>query len=442
MALSRDRIKTIFSLSLPIIGGMVSQNILNLVDTAMVGHLGDNALAAVGICGFVVFLCSALSMGLSAGVQAMSARLMGQGKTDRTAIPLNGGLLLTLGISLPMTALTITLAPTFLPYLLDDVQVQQMGLPYLQIRLIALLSIGVNFVFRGYWNGVNLSKLYMRTLIVMHVVNGALNYVLIFGKFGFPEMGIQGAAIGTVVSLYVGSAYYLIQGWIYAREAGFASGLPDRATMVSMVKLSVPNGVQNFFFAAGLTIFFSFVAHMGTKELAASQVLVNLMLVGLLPGIGFGLAGASLVGQALGREMPEEAARWGEDVAKLAMGLALLLVIPVVIFPDVFLALFLKQPDTLALARGPMRLIAGVLWLDIGGVVLMNSLLGAGDNKKVMVVSIVLQWAINLPLIYVVGPYLNLGLLAVWGVQSGYKLLQGLIFFIIWKAGRWKSIKL
>ena len=442
MALSRARIKTIFSLSLPIIGGMVSQNILNLVDTAMVGHLGDNALAAVGICGFLVFLCSALSMGLSSGVQAMSARLMGRGESERTAIPLNGGLLLALGISLPMTALMITLAPDILPYVLDDVQVQEIGLPYLQIRLAALLGIGINFVFRGYWNGVNLSKVYMRTLIVMHVVNAALNYVLIFGKFGLPEMGIQGAAIGTVVSLYVGSAYYLVQGWMYAREAGFASGLPDRSTMLSMVKLSVPSGVQNFFFAAGLTTFFSFVGHMGTKELAASQVLVNLMLVGLLPGIGFGLAGASLVGQALGREAPEEAAQWGVDVARLAMGLALLLIIPVVIFPDPFLSVFLKEPDTLALARNPLRLIAAALWLDLGGVVLMNALLGAGDNKKVMVVSIALQWGLNLPLIYFVGPYMQWGLLAVWGVQSGYKLLQGLIFLVIWKVGRWKTIKL
>lgn len=442
MALSRERIKTIFSLSLPIIGGMVSQNILNLVDTAMVGHLGDNALAAVGICGFVVFLCSALSMGLSSGVQAMSARLMGQGKVDQTAIPLNGGLLLTVAISLPITVLTIALAPMFLPYLLEDPQVQQMGLPYLQIRLLALLGVGINFVFRGYWNGVNLSKLYMRTLIVMHVVNVTLNYILIFGKFGLPEMGIQGAAIGTAVSLYIGSAYYLIQGWVYAREAGFASGLPDRATMLSMVKLSVPTGVQNFFFAAGLTIFFVFVGYMGTRELAASQVLVNLMLVGLLPGIGFGLAGASLVGQSLGRGAPQEAEQWGSDVAKLAMGLALLLAIPVIAFPDVFLSSFLKEPETLAVARNPLRLIAGTLWLDIGGVVLMNSLLGAGDNKKVMMVSIVLQWAISLPLIYLVGPYLNLGLIALWGVQSGYKLLQGGIFFIIWKMGRWKAIEL
>ena len=299
--MQRVRIKRIMTLALPIIGGMVSQNILNLIDTAMVGHLGDDALAAVGIGGFATFMAAAFITGLTAGVQAMSSRRLGQGHHDRTAVPLNGGLLLAVAMALPLTGILYVAVPDLFPYLVSDPAVIAVGVPYLQIRMLGILATGANFVFRGYWNGVNLSKLYMRTLVVMHITNVILNYVLIFGALGFPELGATGAAIGTTASLYVGSLYYVWLGFKHAREGGFGQGLPDRDTIMTMLRLSLPASTQNFFFAAGMTAFFWIVGQVGTPELAASQVLINLLLVALLPGIGFGLASASLVGQALGR---------------------------------------------------------------------------------------------------------------------------------------------
>ena len=165
------RRRRILSLALPIIGGMVSQNILNLVDTAMVGHLGDNALAAIGIAGFAAFMATALITGLSTGVQAMASRRLGEGKGDQMAVPLNGGLLLGLAMAIPLTGLLYTYTPQLFPFLMSDPEVVDIGVPYLQIRMLAIGAVGMNFVFRGYWNGVNMSRVYMRTLIVMHAVN-------------------------------------------------------------------------------------------------------------------------------------------------------------------------------------------------------------------------------------------------------------------------------
>ncbi len=439
--MDRARIKTILSLALPIIGGMVSQNILNLIDTAMVGHLGDNALAAVGIGGFATFMATAFITGLSSGVQAMAARRMGEGALGRMAVPLNGGLLLAISMALPLTALLFWATPDLFPYLVSDPAVIAVGVPYLQVRMLGIAATGINFVFRGYWNGVNLSKLYMRTLIVMHVTNVILNYILIFGKFGAPELGATGAAIGTTASLYVGTVYYLFLGFKHAREGGFASGLPDRDTIITMLRLSIPSSVQNFFFAAGMTAFFWIVGKIGTSELAASQVLVNLLLVALLPGIGFGLSAASLVGQALGRKEPEDAEQWGWDVMKLAMVVVALLALPALIYPDPLLAIFLHNEETLAMARTPMRLIAAGIALDVGGLVLMNALLGAGDARRVMVVSILMQWGINLPIAYLIGPTLGFGLIGVWVVQLSYRTLQSGIFAVLWKRGEWKTIE-
>ena len=436
------RRRRIFGLALPIIGGMLSQNVLNLVDTGMVGTLGDAALAGVGLGGFANFLFSALILGLSAGVQAMAARRVGEGRLSETAIPLNGGLLVALVIAVPLSALLITFAPEYFPILTSDAAVVEQGVPYLRARLFAMFGMGMNFAFRGYWNAVDKSMLYMRTLISMHVLNIFLNWVLIFGNLGAPELGAAGAGVASAIATVFGTASYFILGRSYARDAGFLHGLPDRPTMATILRLAAPAGLQQFFFAAGMTVFLMFVGRMGTPELAATKVIIDLMLVAILPGIGFGLAAASLAGQALGRGDPSDAQQWGWDVTRMAVLVVAALSLPAVLVPEAILGVFIHEPATLALAKGPLRMVAAFLFLDAVGMVLMNALLGVGDAKRVMFIGTGFQWLIFLPAVYVIGPVMGLGLLAVFAAQVLYRGLQSITFALMWNRGTWHSITL
>ncbi|MGB5701258.1 MAG: MATE family efflux transporter, partial [Polyangiales bacterium] len=371
------RRRRILTLALPIIGGMLSQNVLNLVDTAMVGTLGDAALAGVGLGGFANFLFSAFILGLSAGVQAMAARRVGEGRWSETAIPLNGGLLLALALAVPWSAVLVTFAWEYFPILTSDTAVVEQGVPYLRARLVAMFAMGMNFAFRGYWNAIDKSILYMRTLISMHIVNIFLNWVFIFGNLGAPELGAAGAGVASAIATIFGTASYFMLGRSYARDCGFLQGLPSRETMKQILRLAAPAGLQQFFFAAGMTVFLVLVARMGTPELAATKVIIDLILVGILPGIGFGLAAASLAGQALGRGEPDDAKQWGWDVVKIAIGVVGLLSVPAVLFPELILSGFIHDPATLALAKNPLRVAAGFLFIDSVGMVLMNALTGA-----------------------------------------------------------------
>jgi putative MATE family efflux protein len=437
--LTNERRQRILALGLPIIGGMVSQNVLNLVDTAMVGLLGAAALAAVGMASFANFMASAFVTGLSAGVQAISARRLGEGRSERTAWSLNGGLTLALVLAVPLSVVLIAFADSIFALLVDDPEVVELGVPYLQARLAAMVALGVNFAFRGYWNGVNLSKIYMRTLIVMHASNIVLNYGLIFGRLGLPELGVAGAGIGSAIATFIGSALYVFQGWKLARANGFLRRLPDRATMLTMLRLSIPTGLQQFFFAAGLTAFFWILGKVGTAELAASNVLVQLLLVAILPGLGSGMAAASLVGQALGRGDLDDAKEWGWDVAKLATLFVGLMSLVGLVAPDLLLRWFLHDAEILALARLPLRILAATIAFDTLGLVLMNALLGAGDNVRVMVVTLVMQWLVSLPLCFVVGPVMGYGMTGVWIVHIGYRIVQAAIFAGIWRSGTWAA---
>jgi len=462
-----ERRKKILRLALPIIGGMASQNVLNLVDTAMVGVIGDSALAAVGLGGMVNFLVTSFILGLSAGVQAMAARRVGQGRADETAVPLNGGIAIALSMAVPWSVALWFLVPLFFPLLINDPSVYEQGSEYLQIRIVAMAAMGMNFCFRGFWNATDRSHLYMSTLVVMHVTNIVLNSIFIYGPgphpvpslfgieldllsfwcvpiveaFDIPRMGAAGAGLASACATWVGTVTYFFLGLKHAKSGGFLRGLPDRETIRGMFRLSVPNGVQMLFYSSGMVAFHVLTGMVGTRELAASNVIINLILVGILPGLGFGLAGMSLVGQALGRGHTDDARRWGYDVAKLAFVIVFLITVPGLIAPHWILGVFLHDPATLALAETPLRLVAVFLGFDAAGLVFMNCLLGAGANRRVMQVSVGLQWLLFLPLVALVGPYLMWGLTAIYSVNILYRAAQTITFASMWRSDRWTGIE-
>ena len=437
----KDRMRRILLLSLPIIGGMMSQNIMNLVDTAMVGTLGDAALGAVGLGGFANFMFMALLLGISVGVQTTAARRKGAGALDEMAVPLNGGLLIMLCVAPPLSALLYWGVPAIYPYLNSDPEVIAQGVPYLQARVLAILFVGANFAFRGYWNAVDLPRLYMGTLIAMHASNIFLNWVLIFGNLGAPALGTQGAGIASAASTVVGFSLYVWLGFRHARGAGFLQRLPQRAQLGALFRLSLPSGIQQLFFSTGFVVTFWIIGQVGTREMAAATVILNLTLVALLPGLGLGLAAATLVGQALGRGTPDDASRWGWEVARVGMFALFVLGLPGAIWPEIVLSVFIHDPETMEVARFPMRLVGIGMAVEGLGMVMMHNLLGAGDAKRVMKVAVLAQWGAFLPLAYLAGPVLGFGLSFIWCMQVGYRAAMAGVFTWLWVKQDWVRIK-
>jgi len=434
------RRQRILGLALPIIGGMVSQNLLNIVDTAMVGFLGDSALAAVGLGGFVVFMCQALILGISTGVQSTAARKKGEGRADRAAAILNTALLLVLVVAPVFSLILIQVVPTLFPYLNSDSTVIELGIPYLEWRLGAIVFVGMNFAFRGYWNALDMSRVYMTTLIMMHACNIVLNYVLIFGKFGAPALGVAGAGMASAISMSIGTAIYLVLGCKHVAKDGFLKRLATREETSSLIRITLPSGLQQLFFSAGLVAMFWIIGKIGTPELAAANVLITVLLFAILPGIALGLACATLVGQALGRKEPEDAYQWAWDVAKVTAALLAVLGLPMWLVPDMVSSIFIHDPDTRALARWPMRLVGLTMPIEAMGFAFMHALLGAGDARRVMMVGIGSQWLLFLPLAYLFGPILGFGLFTIWLLQGGSRTLSTFLLVTMWHGRQWQRI--
>ena len=438
--MNQARRNRIFGLALPIIGGMVSQNLLNIVDTAMVGFLGDPALAAVGLGGFVVFMCQALILGISTGVQTSAARKKGEGHPHRAAAILNTALLLVLLVAPLLSIVLIQLVEPVYPFLNADAAVIERGVPYLEWRLGAIVFVGINFAFRGYWNALDLSRLYMRTLILMHACNIVLNYALIFGKFGAPALGVTGAGMASAISMAVGSMIYVYLGFKHVHKDGFLRCMATRAETVSLIRISVPSSLQQLFFAAGLVTMFWIIGKIGTPELAAANVLITVLLFAILPGLGLGLACTTLVAQSLGGGNPEDAYQWAWDVARITLMLLTILGLPMWLLPDLVSSMFIHEPSTRELARWPMRVMGLTMPIEAIGFAFMHGMLGAGDARRVMLVSIGTQWLLFLPLAFVIGPVLGFGLTGVWVWQGVSRALQAWLFLAMWRGRRWQHI--
>ncbi|PPE74854.1 MATE family efflux transporter [Solimonas fluminis] len=439
--MARTRSREVLQLALPIIGGMASQNLLNLADTWMVGGLGPDALAATGIANFVNFIAFAFIMGFASAVQAIAARRAGEGSTSELAVPLNGGLLLSLAIGVPMSAILIALTPQILGALTTDPDVVREGTPYLQWRLVAVAAVGMNFAFRGYWSAVKMTRLYLLTLVEMHALNVLFSYSLIYGHFGLPAMGTAGAGLGTTLATLAGTGIYFFLASRHARPHGFLRRRPTPEQFRSLVRLSIPSCIQQLLFSGGFLMLFWIVGKIGTPQLAVANVLINITLTAVLPAMGFGLAAATLCAQALGRGDPDDAQRWAWDTYRVALWVFAALSIPMLLLPGPILSFFLRDPALVELGRLPLQLVGATVALDGLGLIMMQALLGAGAAKLVMKVAVGLQWLLFLPLAWLLGPVLGHGLVALWLAMGGYRLLQALIFTLAWQERSWAAIR-
>lgn len=437
----RDRDREVWLLALPILGGMVSQNLLNLVDAWMVGGLGPAALAATGLANFLNFMAVAFITGFSPAVQAIAARRIGEGRAAEAGAPLNGGILLSLGIGIPLSVLLVLLAPAIFAALNDDPAVVREGVPYLQWRLVSIAAVGINFSFRGYWSARKLAGYYLQTLLLMHVLNVIFSYSLIHGLFGLPRMGTAGAGLGTTLAMVVGTAAYVMLGLRRARDQGVFTRRPTAEQFRGLLRLGLPSSVQNLLFSGGFAALFWIVGRIGTAELAVANVLVTISLTAVLPGIAFGIAAATLSGQAMGRGETEDAHRWMWDVFRVSLRVFLPLALAMLLFADPILGLFVRDPALVSLGRLPLQLVGATIVLDGLGLILMQALLGVGAARLVMVVATVLQWGLFLPAAWLLGPVGGLGLLWIWVAMGTYRLMQTAIFAGAWERRAWAQLK-
>jgi len=302
----------------------------------------------------------------------------------------------------------------------------------------------LNFVSRGFFAGIGKTKHQLIGSIFITVTNILLDYLLIFGKAGFPKLGIQGAAIASSIALGVGSVYYmgvLILPNYRARYGAFRRPWFASKWFRPMVRLSTPILAQRILSNGAWSVFFALIARIGTVELAATNVIRSIYHLSIMIAVGLGISSAALIGQNLGAKDPRKAEQLAWESVKLATYAMIAIGILFLAVPGFVFRIYTADASVIGVGRLPLMLLGFVQVFAGVALVLSHSLQGAGNTRYVMVAELVCV-VLYLPTVYVLGLRTSLGLVGAWTGEYIYWIVLAIAMVWKFRTGSWKTIKL
>ncbi|MGD9140702.1 MAG: MATE family efflux transporter [bacterium] len=434
----------VWHIAYPAVLTMVSQTVMTFVDTMMVGRLGPTELAAVGLSGTLTWGLFSFFNGLVNGVNTFVAQNYGARRFDDIGrvtwqgvyFALVSGVILIF-LSRYNVELMRLLGPA------DDVQ--RIGSSYLGIRMWGGVFIVLYMCFSAYLRGIGDTRTPLKIVIFINLLNVAGDYVLIFGKLGFPRLGTDGAAYATVGASGVGALIFLLVFLSRKSNEMFSTRSTWRVRLDLMDRLSrvgLPMGLQWLLDMASFIVFSALIGRIGTLELAASTAGLRLMHLSFMPVFGVSIAATTLVGQYIGSEEIPRATRSGYTAIKMSMLYAGLIALLFLIIPRQLVMLINQDPEVVKLGVMILRVAAIFLLFDSMGIAANGSLRGAGDTRWAMIIGVGYAWFIFVPLAYIGAIALKGGAVGAWGGATVYIIALGLTYFLRFRTGKWRSIKI
>lgn len=442
--LPKASLKDVLLLSYPIIISMASFSLMGLTDTLFMGWLGPTQQGAVGLGSPLAFSLISLFYGTWTGVSTFVAQAVGAKKNSYASLFMWHAALLTI----PCIPVVLFLITPFAEYVLKVVNTNPEVLPqataYLKIRLYTAPFLFVGSVALSFLRGIGDMKSPAIITFIALLTNVPFTYVLSFGAGPIPAMGVEGAALGSVIAQVVETALYI---YVVLRQKNHTlyntRTIPnlDFAIFRRFIVVSLPIGVTWILENLGWIAFTLFVATLSKEALAAHTIAYQLLNLSFMPGLALSVTAATLVGQYLGANDPKNARRCANYSLGLAIGimgsiglLCLLLRYPIA---------YLFSGDHQVVSIAAKLFVFGSIYQIFDAINLTSSgaLRGAGDTRFPMVVSIVAIWFILVPSIYFFGKTLNYGIYGAWCAATGVIMLLGLVYFIRYHRGKWESMR-
>mgnify|MGYP003624804192 FL=1 len=419
-------------LSVPVILGMLGHTFVQLADNIMVGQLGTAELAAVSLGNSFVFIAMSLGIGFSTAITPLVAEADGAGNKENAKSALKHGLVLCTVLGLTLFGL-ILLAKPVMYAMKQPIEVVELALPYLDLVAFSLVPLIIFQAFKQFSEGLSQTKYPMYATIVANIINILLNYLLIFGNFGFPEMGIVGAAIGTLVSRFF-MVFYL---WFILKTkekfkyyvTGFNFAKIEKTVMKKIVELGFPSSLQMFFEVGIFTSAVWLSGVLGKNAQAANQIALNLSSMTFMFGMGLGIAAMIRVGNQKGLTNFKELRRIAQSIFLLTFLLEIIFAAIFLIgrhwFPSLYLDIddmtnFADNTEVLVIAA-ELLLVAAFFQISDGiQVVVLGALRGLQDVKIPTVITFISYWLIGFPVSYYLCLHTDLKSTGIWiGLLTG-----------------------
>jgi MATE family multidrug resistance protein len=437
--------RTVLKISAPAIAGLSAQMVVSVVETAMVGRLENTSvvLAAMGLGMLATWAITSVFSSLSTGTHVLVARRTGETDFHGAGSVLNNSLLLALVLGFLFGAPGYFFSYNVINFFSSDPAVALAGTGYMQWRFVGLLFFLFVVSYRGFFNGIGDTHVFMYSAIIINVTNIALNYVLIFGAFGVPAMGLTGAGASNAIANAVGCLYFLGVTFLrrYRTTYRYFSRFrisPDLLRQI--VRISAPVSFQNILILLGFLVFVSITGVIGTTQQAASQVVITALFMSFLPCFGFGVGAQTLVGQSLGKGKRQLARRFGLEAGRLATYFTIFLGALFILVPDLVIIMITTNREVTEIARPILRIAGAAQIFYALGIVLAHALQAAGATVYVMVIEVLTHWVIFLPLCWLLGVRLGFGLPGAWFALPIYIISYSLLIYRKYRSDSWLTI--
>lgn len=438
---SAGSVNRVWLLAYPIILANMSETLLGVVDTYMVGQLGVAEIGAVGLGSMLAWLFYLPVLGLAMGLNTFVAQSYGAGSRKDCGYLTWQGLYMAVA-SGALILLVIPFVPMLFEIAGPSAEVRRLGVTYLQWRLIDGPAFMVAMTAASFFRGIGDTKTPMKIGIAVNIINVILNYGLIYGHFGLPRLEVQGSAMGSAIAGILGGGLYLVL-FLSRRLRPYANRTVPRfrwQDQVRLFRVGAPIGLQRFLDIGSFVIFAAIIGRLGNAQLAANQIAIQLMSISYMIGLGIGMAASTLVGQYIGAKRIELAERSAYSALKLAMGIMVFVGLTFLLFPEPLVALFNADPAVIRYGRQGLLYAALFQAFDALAVIFIGALRGAGDTRWSAVAAFIGAWVIFLPLTYLLAFILDLNFWGAWLSATIYICLLGIACVYRFRQGAWKKM--
>ena len=429
-------------LATPVMLGMLGHTFVSLVDNIMVGQLGTAELAAVSLGNSFIFIAMSIGMGFSTAITPLIAEADSEKNFTKGKSSFKHGLFLCTVLSVLLFIIMLIAKP--LMYLMKQPEeVVELAIPYLDLVAVSLIPLIIFQGFKQFSDGLSMTKYPMYATILANIINVVLNYVLIFGKLGFPQMGIVGAAIGTLVSRVVMLFFlwWLLKG--KEKSKAYVTNIKlfslDNKMIKKVLNLGFPSAMQMFFEVAIFTAAIWLSGTLGKNPQAANQIALNLSSMTYMVAIGLSVAAMIRVGNQKGLKDFIELRRIAISIFLLGLSLAFVFAILFLVFHNMLPKMYVDFDDVNNLMdnsevvsiAATLLLAAAIFQLsDSAQVILLGALRGLQDVKIPTIITFIAYWLIGFPISYYLGKEDVYGSFGIWiGLIAGLTSAAILLYF-------------
>lgn len=433
--------KNIFAVAYPIFLSLVAQNIINVTDTAFLGHVSETALGASAIGGVFYIALYFLGFGFSQGTQILIGRRNGEKNYADIGQIFNNSLAFNFLLSCIIFLLLLFFMPSLLRLLVSSNDIYIASEEFLHWRIFGLFFAFANVVFRAFFIGITRTKVLTVSAFVTAVVNIVLDYIFIFGKLGLPAMGIKGAAIASVIAeiatvIYFFAVTFSLKGMQKYELFKFKS-LHLKA-IKKVLSISIFIMFQLFISISTWFMFFIFIERLGERQLAITNIGRSLYILLMIPGSALATTVNTLVSNMIGAGEKEKVIGFIHKVLRLMLLILIPLMALTFAFPQIIAEIYTNSHELVVASLPTLRVVSvAMVFCGIGNV-FYNAILGTGNTKMAFIFEIA-SLIFYVGYVYITAIVLRTRVDIVWLSEFVYWTIIGGLSYIYLRKGRWKK---